>query len=50
MDKFLNPEEFNIDNIFKGKYNIPIYQHPYSLVKDEVIQLLEDIDKVYNYI
>ena len=48
MDKFLNPEELNIDNIFKGKYNIPIYQRPYSWGKDEVIQLLTDIEKTYN--
>ena len=48
MDKFLNPEEFNIDNIFKGKYKIPIYQRPYSWGKDEVVQLLTDIEKTYN--
>ncbi len=47
MDKFLNPEEFNIDNIFKGKYSIPIYQRPYSWGKEEVIQLLNDIEKTY---
>ena len=27
---FHKPAEFNIDNLFKGKYNIPIYQRPYS--------------------
>lgn len=47
MDKFLNPEEFNIDNLFKGKYMIPIYQRPYSWGKDEVNQLLKDIMESY---
>lgn len=48
MDKFLNPEEFNIDNVFKGKYNIPIYQRPYSWGKEEVSQLLKDIEISYH--
>ena len=43
MDKFLTPEEFNIDNIFHGKYIIPIYQRPYSWGKQEVIQFMNDI-------
>ena len=47
MDKFLNPEEFNVDNIFKGKYLIPIYQRPYSWGKEEIVQLLNDIEKTY---
>lgn len=47
MDKFLNPEEFNIDEVFKGKYNIPIYQRPYSWRKEEVCQLLRDIQNSY---
>lgn len=47
MDKFLNPEEFNVDNIFKGKYLIPIYQRPYSWGRDEIVQLLNDIEKTY---
>lgn len=48
MDKFLNPEEFNIDELFKGKYMIPIYQRPYSWTCNEVTQLLSDIDNIYN--
>lgn len=48
MDKFLNPEEFNIDNIFRGKYQIPIYQRPYSWGKEEVVQLLKDISAAYD--
>lgn len=48
MDKFLNPEEFNIDNVFKGKYNIPIYQRPYSWQREQVTQLLKDIENSYS--
>ena len=47
MDKFLTPEEFNIDNIFKGKYKIPIYQRPYSWNKEQVSALLKDIEQLY---
>ena len=43
MDQFLTPEEWNIDNLFKGKYIIPIYQRPYSWGENEVKQLLKDI-------
>lgn len=43
MDQFLTPEEWNIDNLFKGKYIIPIYQRPYSWGENEVEQLLKDI-------
>ena len=43
MDQFLAPEEWNIDNLFKGKYIIPIYQRPYSWGESEVKQLLKDI-------
>lgn len=50
MDKFLNPEEFNIDELFKGKYLIPIYQRPYSWTTIEVNQLLSDIDNIYQNI
>lgn len=50
MDKFLNPEEFNIDELFKGKYLIPIYQRPYSWTTLEVKQLLSDIDSIYQNI
>lgn len=47
MDKFLDPEEWNIDNLFKGKYIIPIYQRPYSWGESEVKQLLKDIFTSY---
>lgn len=48
MEKFLTPEEFNIDDLFKGKYIIPIYQRPYSWGEHEVKQLLTDIDKTHD--
>ena len=47
MDQFLAPEEWNIDNLFKGKYIIPIYQRPYSWGESEVKQLLKDIYSSY---
>ena len=48
MENFLEPAEFNIDNLFRGKYNIPIYQRPYSWENEQVKQLLSDIEKSYN--
>lgn len=47
MENFLEPAEFNIDNLFRGKYNIPIYQRPYSWKTDQVNQLLQDIESAY---
>lgn len=47
MENFLEPDEFNIDNLFKGKYNIPIYQRPYSWTTEQVNQLLSDIEASY---
>ena len=47
MDQFLTPEDWNIDNLFKGKYIIPIYQRPYSWGESEVKQLLKDIYSSY---
>ena len=48
MDKFLQPEEFNLDDIFKGKYFIPVYQRPYSWGERQVKQLMADIEEAYN--
>ena len=39
-DEFLSPEEFNIDNLFNGKYIVPIYQRPYSWGTSQVEQLM----------
>ncbi len=47
MDKFLQPEEFNLDDIFKGKYEIPVYQRPYSWGQQQVKQLLTDISSAF---
>lgn len=38
-----NPKEINIENIFKNKYIIPIYQRNYSWTSAETIQLIDDI-------
>ena len=50
MDQFLTPEEWNIDNLFKGKYIIPIYQRPYSWGESEVKQLLKDIYSFFTFL
>ena len=47
MTDFLSPEEYNIENVFSGKYYIPIYQRPYSWNTEQVKQLLNDIDEAY---
>ena len=50
-DKYLDAEEWTLEDIFKGRYSIPIYQRPYSWTEKEVNQLLADIDEsfaVYN--
>src|SRR5574344_2119098 len=44
MEKYLNPEEINITNIFKeSNYVIPIYQRSYAWGKDQIGQLIQDI-------
>ena len=47
MDKFLTPEEFSLDDIFKGRYKIPVYQRPYSWGEKQIKQLLRDIDEAF---
>lgn len=50
-DKYLDAEEWTLEDIFKGRYSIPIYQRPYSWSEKEVNQLLADIDEsfaIYN--
>lgn len=46
-EEFLKPEELNVDELFNGKYNIPIYQRPYSWGTKEVKQLLSDINESF---
>ena len=45
MDQFLTPEEWNIDNLFKGKYIIPIYQRPYSWGESKPNAILKSLPK-----
>lgn len=47
-DKYLDAEEWSLEDIFKGRYSIPIYQRPYSWTEKEVNQLLVDIDNSFN--
>lgn len=47
MNEFLQPEEFSVDDIFKGQYLIPVYQRPYRWGEKQVKQLLKDIDEAY---
>jgi len=49
MEQFLQPEEYSLDNIFKGKYIIPVYQRPYNWGETQVKQLLLDIDEAYEH-
>lgn len=44
MNKFLDPDEYKLEDVFKGKYNIPIYQRPYSWAEVQVKTLLEDVE------
>ena len=46
-EKFLYPREVNLDQLFKGQYDIPVYQRPYSWKEEHVKQLLDDIDESY---
>ena len=48
MNEFLQPEEFCVDDIFKGKYLIPVYQRPYRWGEKQVKQLLKDIEDAYS--
>ena len=44
-EKYIQPDELNVDNIFENvNYVIPIYQRNYAWRKDEIEQLLMDID------
>ena len=44
-EKYIQPDELNVDNVFENvNYVIPIYQRNYAWRKDEIEQLLMDID------
>ena len=47
MAKFLDADEFSVDDIFKAKYIIPVYQRPYKWENKQVKQLLIDIDAAF---
>ena len=47
MEETVQPQEFCVTNIFKAtEYVIPIYQRNYAWTKDEIEQLLNDINDV----
>lgn len=47
MEEIIQPQEFCVTNIFKAtEYVIPIYQRNYAWTKDEIEQLLNDINDV----
>lgn len=48
MEQFLMPEEWNINDLFNGKYLIPIYQRPYNWGENEIRQLLKDLTESYS--
>ena len=46
-EEIVQPQEFCVENIFKGtEYVVPIYQRNYAWTKDEIEQLLNDINDV----
>lgn len=46
-EEIVQPQEFCVDNIFKEtEYVVPIYQRNYAWAKDEIEQLLNDINDI----
>lgn len=45
--KTLEPHMWNLENLFKSIYHVPVYQRPYSWDKEQVEVLLNDIQEVY---
>lgn len=46
-EEIVQPQEFCVESIFKGtEYVVPIYQRNYAWTKDEIEQLLNDINDV----
>lgn len=45
--KTLEPHMWNLENMFKAIYNVPVYQRPYSWDKEQVEILLNDIQDAY---
>lgn len=45
--KILDPHLWNLENLFKSMYDVPVYQRPYSWDKEQVDILLYDIIEAY---
>ena len=45
--KVLDPHLWNLENLFKSIYDVPVYQRPYSWDKEQVDVLLDDIIEAY---
>ena len=45
--KKLDPHMWNLENLFKSIYNVPVYQRPYSWDREQIQVLLEDIYDSY---
>ena len=45
--KTLDPHLWNLENLFKFMYNVPVYQRPYSWDKEQIDVLLSDIIGAY---
>lgn len=45
--KVLDPHLWNLENLFKFIYNVPVYQRPYSWDKEQIDVLLNDIIEAY---
>jgi len=49
MNEFLEPESFNLVNLFENaKYSVPVYQRPYSWSEKEIKKLLDDIFLIFD--
>ena len=47
LESIVQPEEFRVLDIFRGtEYRVPIYQRNYAWTKDEIEQLLNDINDI----
>lgn len=46
--KVLDPHLWNLENLFKSMYDVPVYQRPYSWDKEQVEVLLDDIIEAYH--
>lgn len=45
--KKLDPHMWNLENLFKCIYNVPVYQRPYSWDREQIQVLLGDIYDSY---